>query len=47
VRETIPQSGSILEDVIALMIEAKGAIDFGPFKIDYAFAVTTHPSAAV
>ena len=38
VRETIPQSGSTLEDVIALMIEAKGAIDFGPFKIDYAFA---------
>jgi hypothetical protein len=38
VRGTIPQPGSILEDVIALMIEAKGAIDFGPFKIDYAFA---------
>ena len=38
VRGTIPQAGSILEDVIALMIEAKGDIDFGPFKIDYGFA---------
>jgi lipase (class 3) len=38
VRGTIPKPGSILEDVIALMINAKGTIDFGTAQIDYAFA---------
>ena len=45
IRGTVFQPGSIAEDALALMIEAKGTLKMGPFTQSYAFAAD--PQASV
>src|SRR5258708_3746752 len=42
IRGTVFQAGSIVEDVLALMINANGAIKVGAFAFPYSFAADPH-----